>query len=189
MTRITGRKVYLVPFDERHLNDPGYLAWLSDIEVMRWIGRDEYLKPFEFAQVREYVESVWRNEHCSFFAVHDASDDAFVGTAKLNYFDAAGAAARSADVGIMLGDRTRWGKGLATDTLATLCAHAFDELGARKLTAGAIAGNDAVIRAFRRIGFAEEGRIRQKLLVAGEYRDHVLLGCFPPELVRVPSLI
>ena len=183
MFRIDGARTYMVPFEEHHLVNPRYFDWLTDLEVMRFIGREEYLRPIRFERVREYVEGLWASDCCSFFAVHVLSDERFIGTAKLNYVDQAGLASRTADVGIMIGDRACWGKGMATDALHALCQFAFDTLGARKLTAGAIAGNDAVIRAFRRIGFAEEGRLRQKVFLAGEYRDHVLLGCLRGELV------
>ena len=180
--RLDGTKTYLVPFAERHLEDPRYFAWLSDLEVMRFIGRDEYLKPIPFESVRQYVRDVWASPYASFFAVHNQPNDMFIGTAKLNYLDQAGLTHRTADVGIMIGDRGCWGTGMATDALRTICRYGFDTLGVRKLTAGAIAGNDAVIKAFLRIGFIEEGRLRQKVCVAGDYQDHVLLGCLRGEL-------
>jgi [ribosomal protein S5]-alanine N-acetyltransferase len=183
MLRLDGKKTYLVPFEQRHLDDPRYFEWLTDLEVMRFIGRDEYLRPIQFERVREYVQAVWASPFCSFFAVYVQAGDVFIGTVKLNYLDQSGLSSRTADVGVMIGDRTCWGTGMATDALRTICRYAFETLGARKLTAGAIAGNDAVIKAFLRIGFVEEGRLRQKVFLAGEYLDHVLLGCLRGELI------
>jgi ribosomal-protein-alanine N-acetyltransferase len=180
--RLDGHKTYLLPFEERHLEDPRYFQWLTDLEVMRFIGRDEYLKPIPFERVRQYVHDVWASPYISFFAVHSQTNDLFIGTAKLNYLDQSGLSHRSADVGIMIGDRGCWGSGMATDALRTICRYAFDTLGARKLTAGAIADNNAVIKAFMRIGFVQEGRVRQKVFLAGGYADHVLLGCLRGEL-------
>lgn len=185
MTRINGGKVALVPFGEEHLNDPRYFAWVSDIEVMRFIGRDEYLKPIPFEQVRAYVEDVWRSKYCSFFAIHHSPDNRFIGTAKINYLNDLGLRTSTADIGIMIGDKSYWGKGIATDALHSVCDYAFTTLKARKLTAGGLAENEAVLKAFRRIGFSEEGRIRKKCLVEGAYMDHVLLGCFSDELIPI----
>lgn len=183
MLKLEGEKTYLVPFAERHLEDSRYFEWLTDLEVVRLIGRDEYLRPIRLERVREYVEGLWRNEFASFFAVHLLQGDEFVGTVKLSYGDHAGVANRCADVGVMIGARKYWGQGLATDALYTLCRYAFETLGARKLTAGTIAGNDGVVKAFTRIGFVEEGRLRKKIYVGGEFRDHLLLGCLRGELV------
>lgn len=182
MLRIDGKKVYLVPFEEKHLVDPAYYAWLTDYEVVRFIGRDEYLKPIQFEKIREYVEELWQNQYCSFFAIHHSGDDAFIGTAKINYLNEAGFNTHTADIGIMIGDRGLWGKGMATDALYAISHYAFDTLGVRKLTAGAVSANKGIIRAFQKIGFLEEGRLRKKLLISGEYMDHVLLGCFREEL-------
>jgi [ribosomal protein S5]-alanine N-acetyltransferase len=181
---LSGSHTYLVPFEERHLCDPRYFEWLNDREVMRYIGRDEYLKPIAFTEVRSYVERLWNNELCVFLAIYNMTDDVFIGTAKISFLDASGQRAGVADIGIMIGDRRYWGKGLSTDVLRTACIHAFDTLGARKLTAGAMATNVAVIKAFRRIGFVQEGRLRRQLMADGELVDHVLLGCLEAELIR-----
>ncbi len=179
--KIEGKKCYLTTFSDSHLESPEYFSWLSDYEVMRYIGRSEYFKPFRMDIVRSYVESLWANPYCAFFAVHAKDDDAFIGTFKINFSDAEGLMTRSADVGIMIGDRSRWGKGFAIDILLCGCKHAFEKLNARKLTAGANASNPAVIKAFEKIGFKREACLRQKLLAENQYHDHILLGCFKDE--------
>lgn len=184
MTRLLGRRVYLVPFSEQHLADSKYLSWVSDPNVMRYVGRDEYLRPIAFSEVRKYVERLWSAKGCTFLAIHHSAHDAFIGTVKIHFFDLEGQRRGVADIGIMIGNRDFRGKGLASDALHTACRYAFDELAARKLTAGAMAPNEPVIRAFKKIGFVEEGRLRNHLLVAGEQVDHVLLGCFEAELQR-----
>jgi len=183
MIRIDGEIVFLVPFQEEHLTNPKYFQWVTDTKVMQFVGRDEYLKPIQFEKVREYVEDLWRNKCCFFFAIYHSKAHIFVGTAKINYLDESGRNSRTADIGIMIGERDYWGKGVATDALRTLCQYAFVVQDARKLTAGAMAANEGAISAFKKIGFVEEGRIRKKLLVSGKYMDHVLLGCFSDELI------
>lgn len=180
MLIIESPNLYLIPFEERHLHDPAYYEWVTDYEVMKYIGRDEYLKPIRFDVVREYVETLWKSKYCSFFAMH-LKDDTFIGTMKINYLDDAGLISQCADIGIMIGHRECWGKGLATESLALICNYAFNRLGARKLTAGANASNAGVIKAFKKIGFVEEGLLRKKLFVEGTYHDHALLGCFKDE--------
>lgn len=179
---INGKLSHIIPFEELHLNDPRYYEWLTDFEVIRYIGRDEYLKPIRFEKIREYVEELWRSEYCSFFALYNSKDNKFIGTIKVNYLNEAGLITRTADIGIMIGDREYWGKGMATDALFAICQYSFNILGARKLTAGAVAANVGVLKAFQKIGFSEEGHLRKKLLISGEYMDHVLLGCFRDEL-------
>jgi ribosomal-protein-alanine N-acetyltransferase len=184
LSKMTGNAVRVVPFSELHLTDPKYLHWLNDMQVMRLIGREEYLKPVNLDMARGYVEELWSNKYTYFFAVYSIKFDIFVGTAKINYLNDIGVNTGTADVGIMIGDRTVWGSGIATDTLLTVSRYAFDTLGVRKLTAGAVSENIAVIKAFKKIGYVEEARLRKKIKIMGQYMDHVLLGCFPNELVN-----
>lgn len=184
MFRIDSKKVFLIPFNETHLNNPLYLNWLSDYEVMKFIGRDEYLRPIRFEKIKEYVESVWSNPFCSFFAIHLIENNDFVGTAKLNFLNFEGLQSRTADVGIMIGEKRYWGIGLATDAIQSISDYAFNRLSARKLTSGMNSSNIGVIKAFEKVGYTIEGRLRKKLLVENRYHDHILMGCFYNELIK-----
>jgi ribosomal-protein-alanine N-acetyltransferase len=183
--KVQNEMVYLVPFSEEHLKNRSYLNWLRDQEVVKYIGREEYLGEISYEEVKEYVLSMWQNKYVSFWAVHLLKSGAFIGTAKINFFNAAIAKTKTADIGIMIGERSVWGKGIAGFTLSLICKYAFEELSARKLTAGALGENIAVIKAFKKIGFVEEGRIRHKVLIGDKYYDHVLMGCFPNEFCSI----
>lgn len=181
---IQGRLTHMVPFAEKHLYDPAYYQWLRDILVVRYIGRDELLAGIPFSEAENYVKQLWANEYCSFLAVHDDESGKFIGTAKVNFITERGRKHGIADMGIMLGDRNFWGKGLSTDILRAISIYAFDSLKARKLSAGAYSLNVAVVKAFLRIGYKMDGSLRQQLHVDNGYCDHVLLSCFENELLR-----
>ena len=181
---IQGKLVHMVPFAEMHLYDPAYYQWLRDINVVRYIGRDELLAGIPFSEVEDYVKQLWANEYCSFLAVHDNESGKFIGTAKVNFITERGRKHGIADMGIMLGDRNFWGKGMSADILRAISIYAFDTLKARKLSAGAYSLNVAVVKAFLRIGYKVDGNLREQLHVDDGYCDHVLLSCFESELVR-----
>lgn len=181
---ILGKLTHMVPFAERHLYDSAYYQWLHDIDVVRYIGRDELLAGISLSEAEDYVKQLLANEYCSFLAVHDNESGKFIGTAKVNFINELGRKNGIADMGIMLGERDFWGKGMSTDILRSISIYAFDELNARKLSAGAFSLNVAVIRAFIRIGYEIDGRLRQQLRVDDGYCDHVLLSCFENELIR-----
>lgn len=181
---IQGELTHMEPFAEKHLYDPAYYQWLRDIKVVRYIGRDELLAGIHFSEAEDYVKQLWTNEYCTFFAVHENESGKFIGTAKVNFITERGRKLGSADMGIMLGDRNFWGKGMSTDVLRAISIHAFDTLNARKLSAGAYSLNEAVVKAFLRIGYKVDGSLREHLQVNDVYCDHVLLSCFENELVR-----
>ena len=175
---LPGRKVVLREFSRAHLEDPRYFTWLRDPEVMLPVYRMEYLLPMSMDGVRAYVESLWNSGRDCFFAIHEKSSGDFIGTQRIGHIDWRSGIG---DIGILIGDRGCWGKGYATDAVAAACAYAIRTLSLRRLTAGTPASNEAMCRCFRRLGFREEGRLRQQLLLRGSYEDHVLFGLLKEE--------
>jgi RimJ/RimL family protein N-acetyltransferase len=84
--------------------------------------------------------------------------------------------ARSATVGITIGEKDLWGHGYGTEALALLVTHLFDTLNLRRVQLDTWSGNDRAIRAFTRLGFREEGRLRQAVRAPGGYFDRVIMG-------------
>jgi RimJ/RimL family protein N-acetyltransferase len=178
MHRLEGAKTALEPFEERHLTDPSYLRWLRDYDVVKTINRTDYLRPVSFDEVRVYVEALQRSPTDMFFAILDRSGDRFIGTlrvAQLNW------RTRTADIGILIGDRESWGKGLGTDAVSTIGSFLVHQLGIRRLTAGLMSVNPAMQKVFERLGFKVEGVLRGHDLFEGEYVDHILMGCMKDE--------
>ena len=178
MHALEGRKTRLEPFDQRHLNDPQYLSWLRDYDVVKTINRADYLRPVSFAEVREYCESVQRSPTDMFFAIVELGEEEFIGTllvSQLNW------RTRTADIGILIGARDSWGKGLGTDAISTIGRFLIERLKLRRLTAGLMSVNPGMQKVFERLGFQEEGVFRDHDLFEGEYVDHVYLGCMAHE--------
>lgn len=179
MLSLRGEKTYLVEFTESYLAKPEYFAWLRDLDVVTGIHRLDYLMPLDEREIRDYVLSLLRSKADCFFALHEASSERFIGTVKLGHIDWR---TGTGDVGILIGERSAQGKGYSKDAVRTLSRYAFDRLSLRKLTAGTASNNLPMMKCFTSLGYKEEGRLREKLLVGGRYVDHVLYGLFKPEL-------
>lgn len=178
--QLEGKKVILVPFGDEHLHSPDYLEWLRDYDVVKWINRPEYLRPVSFAEVNRYVQSVWTSESDIFLAVVGKDDDQFVGTVRASQINRVN---QTADLGVMIGNRQYWGQGLATDALSLLSTFLFERLSIRRLTAGLLEPNVAVLRVFEKLGFQQEGVFREHDRFEDAFVDHIYLGCFRHEFV------
>ncbi len=178
MLRLCGDSVYLQEFSKENLADPCYHAWLRDLDVVRTIYRLEYLMPIAFSEIEDYVKGLWSSDRDCYFALYVKDGEHFIGTVRVGHIDWR---AGIADIGILVGDRSYQGRGLATDAVSTACKYAFEELSLRKMTGGTPAINTAMCRCFERVGFSEEGRLRKQLLISGEFCDHVLYGLFKEE--------
>ncbi len=88
---------------------------------------------------------------------------------------------RHADVSIVIGNKSCWGKGIATKAIALIVEHAFLKMNLRRLTAGTSAKNVASIRCFTKNGFVQEGIKRGHLFKNGIYHDIVTFGLLKNE--------
>lgn len=177
MLRLEGKISYLVPFVEAHMNSEDYFNWLQDYEVMKTINRLDYLRPVSFAEVKGYCETVMQSQNDIFLAMYERKDDLFIGTIriKIDWYT------RTADVGILIGNRNYWGKGIATDSIFAVSTYLLNKLGMRKLTAGFMEINGAMRRVFEQLGFRVEGVFRKTERFEGQYVDHIYMGCFKDE--------
>lgn len=175
--KLEGNISYLVPFDDSHLNSKEYMSWLRDYDVMKTINRLDYLRPVSFYEVREYCEGVMRSKNDIFMAIYHKDGNEFIGTLRVKI----GWETRTADVGIMIGEKDYWGKGIGTDAVSTICGYLFERLAFRRLTAGLMGVNLAMLRVFERVGFQREGVFRMQDYYEGKYVDHIYLGCFREE--------
>lgn len=175
---LEGTHIVLREFTEENLRDPRYISWLRDLEVVGAINRTEYLVPIKFKKIEQYVHNLFESKSDAFFAIYHADDDAFIGTLRILNIDWH---ARTAEIGILIGDKNYWGKGLAKDAVSTACKYAFSTLSMHKLSASNLATNIAMCKCFERLGFQKEARLRKHNLVNGEYVDRIAYGLFRDE--------
>jgi RimJ/RimL family protein N-acetyltransferase len=89
--------------------------------------------------------------------------------------------ARSATVGITIGEKDLWGQGYGSEALRLLVGFLFDHLNVRRVRLDTWSGNERAMRSFARIGFREEGRLRQAVRGPGRYFDSIIMGLLRAE--------
>jgi RimJ/RimL family protein N-acetyltransferase len=149
------------------------VRWRNDPEI-----RDNilgYRFPITEEMEAHWVDAVLKDQSRTrlVLAIVDKADAALVGFVYLNGIDWF---ARNAEFGILIGDRSRQGKGLAKEALALVVGYAFDTLNLNKLYLRVVAFNERALRLYRDFGFVEEGVQRQQAFVRGGYHDVVLMG-------------
>lgn len=76
--------------------------------------------------------------------------------------------------GLILGDKSVWGRGLAREVMAMRTRFLFTETRLRSLRSGYLEGNVASAKAQARAGYREVGRWHEAYFRGGVWRDHVL---------------
>ena len=69
-----------------------------------------------------------------------------------------------ADIGILIGERSAWGRGYGSEAWMAVCKHLLCEQGLRKITAGTLSVNIPMLTIMQKAGMTEDGRrVRQAL--------------------------
>lgn len=160
----------------RH-NEPSdlerYVEWVNDPEVRAGL---EFFLPMSSDEEQAWYEaSLERDPEERPFAIDFRLGDDWihVGGCGLFNFDHP---ARRAELGIMIGDKTRWGQGIGLDAMETLLRFAFDNLNLNRVFLRVFDHNVRAQNLYRKLGFKEEGRLRQDIYHDGDYRDTILMG-------------
>jgi RimJ/RimL family protein N-acetyltransferase len=148
-----------------------YCTWMNNPEVNRYL--ESRFEKWSVKKLKDYVNKMKRKSDCVFLAVIAKGENRHIGNIKIGPIDSTH---KFADVGIMIGEKSFWGKGIAAEVISLVVDYAFNKLGLHKLTAGAYSNNIASIKAFKKAGFSAEGVRKKHYLCNGDYVDGVLLG-------------
>ncbi len=162
---LKGRKVRLKRFARADITRH-YLAWLGDREVMRFSNQRFCRHTRETAQT--YLAG-FDGSPSLFLSVRDKANDEAIGTMTAY----ANPHHQTCDVGIMIGARARWGGGYGSEAWTLLTAWLLSHAGVRKLTAGCLAANIAMITLMERSGMMLEAVREAQELLDGEPCDIV----------------
>lgn len=87
---------------------------------------------------------------------------------------------RRAHLGIGIGEEHR-GRGYGTDATRLMLHYAFVDRGFHRVQLEVLATNDAALRTYQKVGFREDGRMRQAAWVRGAFVDEVYLSVLATE--------
>ena len=103
--------------------------------------------------------------------------DSLVGSCSLFNFHEA---SRRAEIGYVLA-RSAWGRGLMHEALTALVGFAFGPLNLNRLEADIDPRNSASAKSLARLGFVQEGFLRERWIVGEEVSDTALFGLLSRE--------
>ncbi len=147
-------------------------ALYSDPRVMRYWSFPPWT---EHGQARDYLARAAAHAAQGIalpWAMADAGTDALVGTATLHSVQREQG---RAELGYSLSPACQ-GRGLAAEALRLVLAHAFGPLALRRVEADVDPRNDASCRLLLRLGFQQEGLLRERWRVNGETCDSAMFG-------------
>ena len=83
---------------------------------------------------------------------------------------------RCCEIGIFIGDKEYWGRGYGTEDMQLIVRYGFEQLNLRRISLTVFEYNQRAVRSYQKIGFQEEGRMRQLVNREGRRWDLIYMG-------------
>lgn len=164
---LKGERVTLRAIEREDI--PRFLRWLNDPEVTRYL---TIFMPLSRGEEERWFEQQLGDRNRKVLAIETESGE-HIGNISLEDIDWKN---RRATLGIVIGEKERWGQGYGTDAIRTLLRFAFEELNLNRVQLDVFDFNERARRCYRRCGFREEGILRQAHYTEGRYHDVVRMA-------------
>lgn len=168
---IYGERIRLVSIEHKDLSL--FVSWINDPEVRH--GLLMYL-PISMAQEEKWFEKLLERPQDTQPLTIEAKDgDGWVKIGNMGFFEF-DHRARSAEIGIMIGEKSFWNQGYGTESITLLLKHGFETLNLNRIMLRVYEDNPRAIRCYEKAGFIHEGRLREARYFEGVYRDVMLMS-------------
>lgn len=167
---IEGDNLYLRELKINDVNQ-NYYNWMRDPDITQYL--ESRFEGWTIKRLKDYVRKIKLDPNFVFLAIVLKGKNKHIGNIKIGPINRIH---NFSDVGIIIGEKSYWGKGFATEAIKLVIDYAFNKLNLRKLTAGAYSSNIASIKAFEKAGFSVEGIRKRHYSCNGKYVDSILLG-------------
>jgi len=157
---------------------PKFVEWLNDPDVRSYFSMS---LPISQAAEEQWFENMLKRpseEQSLGIEIKDGDGWRLIGNCGI--FDIKWRA-RSAEVGLFIGDKSCWNKGYGTEVMRLLLRHGFGTLNLNRIFLRVDAENLGGIRAYEKAGFVHEARLRESDFREGKYCDNLIMSVLRSE--------
>lgn len=171
---IETQRLVLKPLSLSHLSND-YVAWMNDPDVNKYL---ESGGDYNLQKLDDFLKEVEQKE-IFFWAIHIKEKDRHIGNIKI---DPINNRHLFAEYGIMMGDKTEWGKGYAFEASMAVIDYCFSEnLNLIKINLGVQFKNQNAIKLYQKIGFEIERRLINHVITTEGYDDILRMVIYNPK--------
>lgn len=172
---LRGDSIHLRALNEEDVRGP-YLDWFNDAEVCR--GNSHHVFPLTEAEALAFVRQTNQTRENLVLAIVRSADNLHIGNIALQRIHQV---YRSAELAIVIGEKSGRGKGYSKEAARLLCSHGFFSLNLHRIGCGTFAKNIPMIRLAAYLGMQVEGRRREAAFKNDAYLDVVEFGVLRDE--------
>jgi len=163
--KVEGSRIYIRKLTEKDATER-YTGWLNDKMINRYL--ESRFRMYTPEDVKDYINTMNNGEANCLFGIFDKAGHQHIGNIKIGDIHPG---YKYGDIGLIIGEKAWWSKGIATEAIGLTVDYAFDALLLNKVTAGMYANNVGSFKAFLKNGFREVGIFKKHVLYEGEFVD------------------
>jgi RimJ/RimL family protein N-acetyltransferase len=168
-----GTKIYLRPVERS--DAARIVAWLNDPDVTRTLS---VYRPMNLQNEEEFIARMSGSEHDVVLGIVVKESNAFVGVTGLHEIDFKN---RHANFGINIGEKSAWSNGYGTEATSLMVQYAFETLNLNRIRLLVFKNNPRARRTYEKVGFRQEGVLRQERFSEGRYWDTITMALLRDE--------
>ncbi len=172
---LLGKNIYLRALTEEDCDGP-YPGWFNDADVCK--GNSHHVFPYSTPAARTYVRQVNNRKDKLVLAIVRSKDNAHIGNIALDSIDFVN---RTAELTIIIGDKSCWKKGYSKEAAKLICDHGFLSLNLNRIACGTFENNIGMQKLAEYLGMVKEGVRRKAVYKSGHYLDVVEYGVLRSE--------
>ncbi len=176
--------VYFLEADRLYLRshepedaDKAY-RWFNNCEIKRLIGE---VYPLSKTEAKEKLEEWTRDRNSLSLSIVTKKGNILIGVAGLIKIDTVH---RRAELAIIIGEEEYWSKGYGTEAIRTLLDYGFSRLNLNMVYLGVIDINERAVKAYRKVGFVQDGVVREKYLIDGKFCNCIMMSILKREFEK-----
>lgn len=172
---LKGEKIILRMVELKDCNSK-YLSWLNDREVNQYL--ETRWEEQTTDKIKNFVASIRESNHSYLFAIIYQNEH--IGNIKIGPIHPI---YKYADVSYFIGEKSTWGKGIATEAVRLITKFAFETLNLNRVQAGAFENNVGSQKALERNDYKKEATYRKKSFINldDDYIDSYMYGLLKDE--------
>jgi len=179
---LVGNNVYLRQLVPDDIEGP-YLTWFNDDQVCR--GNIHHVFPYTRDEALAYIaHSVKKDNNALVLAIINKKDDKHLGNIALQSISFV---VRSAELSIILGDKSFWGKGIGFESCRLICDHGFNSMNLSRIACGTFESNEGMKTIAQKLGMQVEGCRRNAAFKNGTFENLIEYGILKEEYEKIGS--
>lgn len=154
-----------------------YVDWLNDPEINKYLSCANTVQTME--SCLSYVQSYEERNDKALIGIFLKNDGLHIGNLTISSLDWQN---KTGTIGISIGRKEFWGRGLAREAMTAIIKHGFEALGLHRMQAGVNTKNIMSVNLFVKSGFKIEGLLRDSSKIGDEFHDGYILSVLETDL-------